>query len=152
MRLIWFRWQVEGVKRVIAGYTGGKQPCPTYRDVLDHTEALFIEFNPRRVSYMEILRTWRDNDYPWEKDALRYRSAIFTTTDNQAQEALHFALELQQTKPNCFLYVDIEKARRFYQAEEPQQDYISKQRVAARKQLIAWANDESPTGLFTILE
>ena len=143
---------MQGVKGVVAGYTGGKQLCPTYRDVLDHTEALFIEFNPRRVSYLEILEMWKQNDYPWEPDTLRHRSAIFATNEHQEREALQFVVQLQQTKPNCYLYVDIERPRWFFQAEEQQQDYVSKQRLAAKKQLIAWANNEAPTGLFTIPE
>ena len=138
---------------MIAGYTGGKESSPCYERICDHTEALFIEYNPKRISYYDILEHWRCNDYPWEPDTLRHRSALFPVSEEQRKTAYKYLFELQRTKPNCRLYVHVgQQATRFYQAEEEQQDYVSKQRVAAKKQLIAWANNEAPTGLFTIME
>ena len=56
---------MEGVKRVIAGYTGGLEPFPSYRNIQDHALALFVEFNPHKVSLQSILKMWNDNDDPW---------------------------------------------------------------------------------------
>ena len=57
--------KMEGVKRVIAGYTGGLEPFPNYRNIQDHALALFVEFNPNKVSLHSILQMWNDNDDPW---------------------------------------------------------------------------------------
>ena len=48
-------FQMHGVVRVVAGYTGGVQPYPCREDLKDHTEALMIEYDPRIVSYRGIL-------------------------------------------------------------------------------------------------
>jgi peptide methionine sulfoxide reductase MsrA len=145
--------QMHGVKRVVAGYTGGQGNYPTYKNICDHLEALFIEYNPKKVSFKQILQMWRDNDYPWEPEsACRHRSAIFPTTQNQIKESVKFVVGLSQTRPNCPLYIDIQPFQRFYQAEDCQQDYVKKQVIAATQQLLAFANNEVPTGLFTIPE
>jgi peptide methionine sulfoxide reductase MsrA len=83
--------QMPGVSRVVAGYTGGTDPCPSFQNPQDHSEALMIEYNPHYVSYLELLQMWRDNDDPWEpEDLLRHRSAIFATCASQAQTARVF--------------------------------------------------------------
>jgi peptide methionine sulfoxide reductase MsrA len=144
---------MQGVKRVVAGYTGGEGNYPTYKNIYDHAEALFIEYNPKKVSFQQILQMWRDNDYPWEPESsFRHRSAIFPTTQNQIKESVKFVIELSQTRPHSPLYIDVRPFQRFYQAEDYQQDYVQKQVIAAKQQLLAFANDEVPTGLFTIPE
>ena len=143
---------MKGVVRVVVGYTGGDAPDPDYFDIKDHTEALFIEFNPKLVSYLEILQLWHNNDYPWEPEILRERSAVFYVTDSQHDEALSFLRKLSSSRPNCYLYVDLEPIKKFYQAEAYQQNYVAKQCRAAREKMIQWANNEAQSGLYTILE
>ena len=145
--------KMNGVKRVIAGYTGGLSPEPSANYMKDHTQALLIEYNPRKVSYQDILEMWLDNDYPWEpEEDLAYRSALFVMNQDQQTKAMEFLSRLHRSRPNCHLYVDIEPAGRFYRAEETQQDYLKKQIQAAREQFLLWANDSASSGLHSITE
>lgn len=90
---------MRGVERVIVGYTGGKQPHPKYGNLQDHTEALLLDFNPKEVSYWEILEMWNDNANPWKRDSIQYRSAIFWTSLSQQDEALQFLQRLSASNP-----------------------------------------------------
>ena len=145
--------KMNGVKRVIAGYTGGQSPEPSADYMKDHTQALFIEYNPRKVSYRDILKMWLDNDYPYEpEEDLAYRSALFVLNQDQHAKAVEFLTVLHMSRPNCQLYVDIEPAGTFYRAEEAQQDYLKKQVLAAREQFLLWANDSASSGLHSITE
>src|SRR6185295_19972618 len=53
-------WQAPGVCTTAAGYAGGFTPNPTYREVCTgrtgHTEVVRVVFDPKRISYEELLR------------------------------------------------------------------------------------------------
>ena len=104
------------------------------------------------MSYLDILQLWSCNDYPWEPDALRERSAVFYCTMSQQEEAVNFLRKLAASRPNCYLYVDLEPIKIFYQAESYQQNYVAKQCRAAKEKMIQWANNQAQSGLYTILE
>jgi peptide-methionine (S)-S-oxide reductase len=145
--------KMKGVKRVIAGYTGGTSTSPSRKTLHDHTRALFIEYNPKKVSYLQLLAMWLDNDYPWElEESSANRSALFITTLEQQKEAIQFLHDLLQVQPDGYLYVALERATSFYQAEEYQQNYLVKQVESAREQLRLFANNQAPSGLFAITE
>jgi peptide-methionine (S)-S-oxide reductase len=144
--------KMEGVKRVVVGYTGGSLLAPTSRNLQDHTQALFIEYNPKRVSYLQLLQMWSNNDYPWEPETLASRSALFFTNETQHELAHEFVSRLAQGRPNAQLFVSVEPASTFYQAEEYQQNYTVKQGKLAKEHMIRWANNEIPSGLFPIVE
>ena len=97
---------------------------------------------------------WQDNDYPWEIEPLHLRSAVFTTSDDQREQAVTFLTKLQQTRPNCQLYVDVENANStlFHVAEDCHQHYIRKQIQASKEQFLKWANDSASSGLCSIPE
>ena len=51
--------KLEGVSKVLSGYSGGKTPQPTYEQVCsnstDHAEVVLIEFDESLISYEELL-------------------------------------------------------------------------------------------------
>jgi peptide-methionine (S)-S-oxide reductase len=124
---------MRGVERVIVGYTGGKQPHPKYGNLQDHTEALLLDFNPKEVSYWEILEMWHDNANPWKRDSIQYRSAIFWTSLSQQDEALQFLQRLSASNPKKRLRVHVELARAFYKAEPYHQNYIARRQQSSPK-------------------
>ena len=90
-------WQTPGVYTTAVGYAGGFTPNPTYDEVCTaktgHTEAVLVVFDPEQISYEEILKVFWENHDP--TTAMRqgndvgtqYRSAIYTTTPEQAEIA-----------------------------------------------------------------
>jgi peptide-methionine (S)-S-oxide reductase len=90
--------RVDGVVATAVGYTGGRTLHPTYEEVgsrrTGHAEAVLLEFDPRRVSYAQLLEIfWRTHD-PTSGDrqgpdrGTQYRSAIFTFGAEQQAAAL----------------------------------------------------------------
>ena len=67
------------------GYTGGTTPDPTYQKIGDHTEALRVTFDPRIVSYEQILlKFWEEHDpMPFAFTGFQYRSALWHHTPTQ---------------------------------------------------------------------
>jgi len=125
---------MQGVERVIVGYAGGKEPNPTYYKMKDHTESVMIEYDPKEVSYWQILEMWHDNDYPWKREPRQYRSAIFWTSLAQQDQALQFVDHLRCHSNNNNpkkqrLYTDVEFITKFYQAESHHQDYHARRQI-----------------------
>lgn len=59
--------KLDGVVSTTSGYTGGRAESPTYKEVragrTDHTEAVEIVYDPRKISYVELLQVfWRNHD------------------------------------------------------------------------------------------
>ena len=119
-----------GIKNVVVGYIGGQQQNPTLHDMRDHTQALLVEYNPKKISYVDLLQLWNDNDDPWqfptpeEDDAgdddcrvssqsvhsrkcVHSRSALFVIDQQQEEQAVEYVAELALTRPTDELHVDI---------------------------------------------
>ena len=166
---------MDGVKRVIAGYTGGTEPDPSSHDLQDHIPGLLIEFNPRKVSLLEILQMWKMNDDPWESSSTTIqnntsqysiqddsdvtemveweeRSAIYATSVDQYIASLEFVRDLATTRPKDKLLVDVDRATIFHCAEEHLQNYLSKQMQDAKAHIEAYRNGETKSGLYTIYD
>jgi methionine-S-sulfoxide reductase len=89
--------QVPGVLETEAGYTGGHIDNPTYEDVLTHTtghaEALRIVFDPKKVSYVTLLKHFFRLHDPTQLNRQgpdvgeNYRSVIFYKDDAQKSNA-----------------------------------------------------------------
>lgn len=97
--------EVRGVLAVESGYTGGTVRNPSYEAVCSgdtgHAEAVRIEFDPRQVSYRELLAVFFGIHDPTTPDrqgfdvGTQYRSAIFHVDENQRREALETIARLE---------------------------------------------------------
>jgi len=129
--------QLDGVRAVIAGYTGGTKANPTYAEVSSgasgHCEAVQVTYDPSRVSYEQLLEVfWRQID-PTQANGQfadhgpQYRTAIFYHDETQQRqaEASKQGLAASGTfdKP---IVTSIEPASAFYPAEDDHQDYYKK--------------------------
>ena len=126
---------VPGVVATAVGYTGGHSANPTYEDVsahgTGHAETVLVEFDPKRVSYAELLRAFLVTHDPTTKNRQgpdvgdQYRSAIFTFTDAQALAARD-ALREEQKHYKRPITTEVSPIRAFYKAEDYHQQYDEK--------------------------
>ena len=129
--------KVNGVIKVISGYTGGHKANPTYEQVSSgttgHLESVQVIYDPRIITYKEILDVfWRHID-PTDAGGQfvdrgnQYRSAIFYHNEDQKRIAEESKKELEESgvfdKP---IVTEILKFTKFYPAEDYHQDYYKK--------------------------
>lgn len=105
------------------GYAGGTTSAPTYHRLGDHTETLQVEYNPKRVSYPELLNLFFSAHEPTALPLSRqYASAIFTHDEEQQRlaEAARDRVEAVLGRP---VLTRIEPIGRFHPAEDYHQKY-----------------------------
>ena len=126
--------KLEGVISTTSGYTGGHKDNPTYKEVsaggTGHTESVEVVYDPRKISYAELLEVFWKNIDPTVKDrqfcdpGSQYRTGIFYHNEEQKQlaEASKEALSDRFEQ----IFTEIVPASTFYVAEEYHQDYYKK--------------------------
>jgi len=130
--------KVPGVLDTEVGYTGGSTAQPTYEDVhtgeTGHAEAVRIVFDPKRLSYADLLEKWffRIHD-PTTKNrqgndiGTQYRSAIFVTSAEQKRVAEQVEARVNASgKWSAPIVTQIVQAGPFTPAEQYHQDYLEK--------------------------
>ncbi|HYF26595.1 MAG TPA: peptide-methionine (S)-S-oxide reductase MsrA [Baekduia sp.] len=132
-------WQLPGVHTTAVGYAGGHTPNPTYEEVCSartgHTEAVLVVFRPAEISYEEILKAFWEHHDPTQgmrqgnDVGTQYRSAIYTTTDEQARVAAASRAMFQERLSAAGLgtiTTEIAPAGDFFYAEDYHQQYLAK--------------------------
>jgi len=127
----------KGVVSTRVGYTGGHTNYPTYNEVCigdtGHTEAIEITFDPSQTTYREILIFFFQIHDPTTLNrqgndvGTQYRSAIFTTSDDQIHTAREVIRDVNASGllPNTIV-TEITPASEFHEAEKDHQDYLQK--------------------------
>ena len=132
-------WEVPGVYSTAVGYAAGHTPNPTYREVCTgmtgHTEAVLVVFDPKIVSYADLLKVFWDNHDPTQgmrqgnDVGTQYRSGIYYFDDEQrrAAEASRDAFQTELGKAGYgTITTEILPAPEFYYAEDYHQQYLAK--------------------------
>ena len=132
-------WQTKGVYTTAAGYAGGVTPNPTYEEVCSgrtgHAEVVLVVFDPRVLSYEELLRVFWETHDPSQgmrqgnDVGTQYRSAIYAHGDAQqaAAEASRDAYQRALTRAGYGpITTEIRPAPEFYYAEGYHQQYLAK--------------------------
>ena len=135
-------WGVEetfrrtpGVVSTAVGFSGGTVKNPSYQQVCQgntgHAEVVEIEFDPKQISYNDLLKIFFANHDPTTVNrqgpdiGYQYRSVIFYTSPEQEKEAVAAKLQWQTNTGKTAATV-IEPVQPFYKAEEYHQRYLEK--------------------------
>jgi peptide-methionine (S)-S-oxide reductase len=132
-------WELDGVYTTAVGYAGGHTPNPTYEEVCSgrtgHTEAVLVAYDPAKVSYEDLLRTFWEGHDPTQgmrqgnDVGTQYRSAIYTYDDAQREAALASRDRYQErlrAAGHGDITTEIADAPPFYHAEDYHQQYLHK--------------------------
>jgi methionine-S-sulfoxide reductase len=127
--------QLDGVTKVVSGYTGGHVPNPSYEQVsggaTGHVEAIEVVYDPARVPYTQLLKYFWENVDPTDPTGQfcdkgsEYLAGIFYNDDAQraaAEKSVTEAEKILGQKVATFL----RPAEPFYEAEEYHQSYYKK--------------------------
>ncbi|MEM6829690.1 MAG: peptide-methionine (S)-S-oxide reductase MsrA [Bacteroidota bacterium] len=128
--------ELNGVKKVISGYSGGHVKNPSYKAVTTgttgHAEVVQVHFDPEVVSFEEVLDVFFRTHNPTTLNrqgadvGTQYRSVIFFHDEVQQQiaEAAKQAAQAAEYWPDPFV-TEISPFTEFYKAEDYHQDYYS---------------------------
>jgi peptide-methionine (S)-S-oxide reductase len=126
---------LNGVDKVVSGYTGGHVDNPTYKQVCTgntgHAEVLQITYDPKVISFEQLLEIfWQTHDpttlnRQGNDVGTQYRSTIFYHNDQQKALAEKYRKELDASgawdKP---IVTTLEAFTKFYAAEDYHQNYF----------------------------
>ncbi|XP_073947011.1 methionine sulfoxide reductase A [Choristoneura fumiferana] len=120
-----------GVIRTRVGYAGGTTKNPHYRSLGDHTEVIELDYDPKTVSFEDLLEMfWANHEYGLTTKLKRqYQSMILYHDEEQrtAAQASYKEVALRFGE----LRTEIAPATTFYPAE----DYHQKYRLQGHKDL-----------------
>lgn len=132
--------ELKGVQKVVSGYIGGKTINPTYKEICQgdtgHAEAVQIYFNPKTVSFGELLELFFATHDPTRLNrqgndvGTQYRSEIFYHNEEQREISEDFIRFL--TKEAVFdkpVVTKISPASTFYDAEDYHQNYYNQNKT-----------------------
>ena len=126
-----------GVLNAVSGYSGGSKATANYTMIgtgaTGHAEAVEIKYDPKKISYGKILQiffsvvhdpTQLNRQGP--DTGTQYRSAIFTTNDEQKKVAEAYIAQLNAAKVyKKPIVTKIGPLQAFYAAEDYHQDYLT---------------------------
>ena len=132
-------WETPGVWTTAVGYAGGYTPNATYEEVCSgstgHTEVVQVVWNPAQVSFEDLLKVFWEGHDPTQgmrqgnDVGTQYRSAIYTTTPEQAEVAERltkvYGEELARRGIGQ-ITTEIAPAPPYYYAEDHHQQYLAK--------------------------
>ncbi|GGF40979.1 peptide-methionine (S)-S-oxide reductase MsrA [Echinicola rosea] len=128
--------QLEGVSKVVSGYTGGHVANPTYKAVCTgktgHAEAISIVYDPAVITYDELLEAFFVAHDPTQLNrqgndvGTQYRSAIFYHSAAQKEKAKYYINKLDEE--NIYpkkIVTEVAPMEKFYVAEDYHQNYYN---------------------------
>lgn len=141
-----FYQRVNGISKVVSGYSGGHLDHPTaervYRGDTGHAEVVQLTFDPSVITYREILEIFfvmhdpttlnrQGNDIGDE-----YRSAIFYHNEGQKQVAEDMMANFAPTLYKDPVVTQLVAFEKFWAAEEYMQDFYNKNPNAGSCQVV----------------
>jgi peptide-methionine (S)-S-oxide reductase len=127
--------QLKGVEKVESGYSGGKTPNPTYKEVCSgttgHAEVIEVTFDPNVISLKEILEIFFVTHDPTTLNrqgadvGTQYRSVIFYRNEAQKKISQEVIQEITDAKIwDNKIVTELAPFTKFYKAEDYHQGYF----------------------------
>ena len=127
---------LDGVKSVVSGFSGGKVANPTYEEVCTgetgHAEVVQITYDKSRTNINEIFKVFFTVHDPTTLNrqgadvGTQYRSVIFYKNEEQKKAAQSIIAELNKAKVyNSPIVTKVEPFTKFYKAEDYHQNYYA---------------------------
>ncbi|MTB50261.1 peptide-methionine (S)-S-oxide reductase MsrA [Lewinella sp. W8] len=128
--------ELQGIKRVVSGYSGGDEATANYEAVCskttDHVEVVLVEFDPSVISTREVIEVFFATHDPTTPNRQgndkgpQYRSAIFYTTEAQKEIAEDVMANIVPNLYDAPAVTELHPHEVFYAAEDYHQDYYNK--------------------------
>jgi peptide-methionine (S)-S-oxide reductase len=125
---------LAGVDSAVSGYSGGHTKNPTYeevcRETTGHAEAVLVYYNPRVISYDDLLEVFFTSHDPTTLNrqgpdvGTSYRSAIFYNSEKELEAAKNAIRKFGKTFKNPIV-TQLSKLTAFYRAEDYHQNYVA---------------------------
>jgi len=128
--------RLNGVDKVVSGYSGGKVKNPTYKEVCSgltgHAEVIQITYDPKKITFDELLEVfWKTHDpttlnRQGADEGTQYRSAVFYHSEEQKNLATEYRKKLDASGAfNNPIVTEITPFSEFYPAEDYHQNYFN---------------------------
>jgi peptide-methionine (S)-S-oxide reductase len=129
--------EVEGIEKVVSGYSGGSTINPSYNEVCTgstgHAEAVQLTFDPNKISFRQVLQIFFAIHDPTTLNrqgadvGTQYRSAIFYHSEEQKAAAEQVIQELNAAHAwKSPIVTDVTPFQAFYPAEDYHQEYFNR--------------------------
>jgi peptide-methionine (S)-S-oxide reductase len=130
--------ELDGVLDVVSGYSGGSARTADYDAVCSgrtgHAEVVEVSFDPARLSYGQLLKVFLSVAHdPTQLNrqgadqGTQYRSAIFTTDEEQKRVAETYIRQLNEIGAyDSPIVTEVSPLEAFYAAEAYHQDYAAR--------------------------
>lgn len=139
--------EIEGVEKVVPGYSGGHVTNPSYQQVTTgttgHAEVIQVTFDPEVIPYREVLEVFFTMHDPTSLNrqgadvGTHYRSVIFYHSEEQRKIAEGFIDEMNDS--NLFdlpIVTQLEPFEAFYEAEDYHKDYYNRNKEQGYSRLV----------------
>ena len=137
--------EMEGVYKVVSGYSGGDEEAPTYLDVkyqrTRHRETIRIDYDEEKVGYEDLISIFLAGVDPFDGGGQfidrghSYTLAVYHEDDRERSVALD-AIAALEKESGQQVHISVEPFKSFWTAEEEHQDYYLKHPEEFRKELI----------------
>jgi peptide-methionine (S)-S-oxide reductase len=128
--------RIKGVVKVVSGYSGGKYPNPTYREICEgnsgHAEVIEISFDESLISVEDLLLIFFHTHDPTTLNqqgndvGSQYRSVIFYADESQQKVAENLIQQLENDQIfDDPIVTEISPLQAFYPAEDYHQNYFN---------------------------